>query len=324
MIKPTNIAVLGCSAIADKTVIPTILSSPYFKLSMVGSRSPEKGKIFAEKYNCRYGSYDDVLMNSDIDAVYLSLPSGLHYDWGKKVLEAGKNLLMEKPFTDTLVHAKELVDFAQEKNLVAMEGLAYVYHPYFDKLKQLVNDNVIGKVRLIESSFGFPHLNKADIRYNDEIGGGAILDNLIYPLSLSLGILGNNVIGQSYRIINNEEFGVDECGFVRLDWKDASANINYGFGFSYKNSFELWGTDGRITVDRAYTKPANADAEIVIHKNGTQQIVKVEATNQFACMLADFYNKVSGTNGSLKNEGADILDRMKFIGMLYDNRKNDE
>ena len=314
-----KIAVIGCSAIADKTLIPTIKAHPNFVLQMVGSRSEEKGQNFAGKYNCSYGTYHDVLNSADIDAVYVSLPTGLHFEWGKKVVQAGKHLLLEKPFTDTFTHAEEIVSIAQKNGVVAMEGLAYVYHPYFEKVKELLADGVIGDIRLIDASFGFPYLSVDDIRNKKDIGGGAILDNLIYPLSVCLELLGRDFASKSYNINFNNSLQIDDRGFLRLDWNNKSANINYGFGFFYKNKIEIWGDKGTMVIDRAFTKPATMIADIVISNSNETQTITVPPANQFSKMIDGFYNKIIGVDKSGRNENMDILSRMTIISEMYKN-----
>jgi NDP-hexose-3-ketoreductase len=317
MNNPINIGILGCSAIADKTVLPTIKCNPNFNLVMVGSRSEEKGRVFGEKYGCKFGDYEAVLNNKSIDAIYVSTPTGLHFEWGMEVLGSGKHLLLEKPFTATIEQAIEIVETAKNKNLIAMEGLAYVYHPYFIELKNLIDKNVIGEIRLVESSFGFPKLPITDIRNKHEIGGGAILDNLIYPLSLGLSLFGDNYQSHSYQIHYNKDLKIDERGFLRLDWENLSANLTYGFGFTYKNCIDFWGSNGTISIDRAFTKPANQDAEIIIKTNDGINRVVVNAANQFDLMLDGFYQKISGQDLSNKNEKNDILSRMELISEMY-------
>ena len=112
-----KIGVLGCSSIAGRSVIPAIVDCNNCILSGVASRDNVKAKLYAEKFNTKEYSYEE-LLNSDIDAIYVSLPVGLHYEWGKKILESGKHLLMEKTFTETYQQAKELFDIAEQNNLV--------------------------------------------------------------------------------------------------------------------------------------------------------------------------------------------------------------
>jgi len=321
--KKINIGVLGCSAIAERSTIPALLESELFNLTSVGSRTQEKAEMLASKFGCTGVSYAEVLNNPEIDAVYVPLPTGLHYEWGKKVLEAGKHLLMEKPFADLYDRAQELINYAASKNLIAMEGLTYVFHPLIKKVFELINDQQIGKVLFIDASFGFPDLPGTDIRNNPLLGGGAILDNLIYPLSLSLHLLNNKYERTNFRILRDHKYGVDSRGFLRIDAAETSAHINYGFGFYYKNSFTIWGDKGIIEVDRAFTRPKDMPGEIIIKKEGKPTgIIMIEPANQFLETVKAFYNKVVGLDKTRINESNDILSRMKLISEMYQTFKN--
>lgn len=317
-----KIAVIGCSSIAERTVIPSIIENSCFSLVMVGSRSKQKGEVFANKFNCKFGSYHDVLASEEVDAVYISLPAGLHYYWGKEVLNHNKHLLMEKPFVSTYQEACELIHLAKCKRLVAMEGLAYVFHPYMPELMKLLANNTIGDLRYIHSSFGFPFLPKTDIRNNPDIGGGAILDNLIYPLSFALKVFDSNYQKLSANIIWNEQTQIDERGFLKIDWHNVSAHLNYGFGFFYQNFVELWGNKGLIRIDRAFTSPKDYCVTIKVSDSNRSYSIEIPPANQFSLMLTAFFQKITGTDQSEISENDDILHRMKIISQLYFNRRN--
>ena len=116
---PIKIGVLGCSSIAKRAVIPAIKECNNFILAGVSSRDKSRGQLYADEFNTNSYSYES-LLRSDVDAVYVSLPVGLHYKWGKRTLEAGKHLLMEKTFTETHEQAKEIFDLVNsfKKNII--------------------------------------------------------------------------------------------------------------------------------------------------------------------------------------------------------------
>lgn len=316
--KVFNIGVIGCSAIAEKSIIPAIAESKLFALISVGSRSKEKAEQFARKFNCDAASYEGVLDDKSIDAVYVSLPSGLHHEWGMNVVNSGRHLLLEKPFADTFERASEIIDTARKNNVVAMESLAYVYHPLYVEVARLVKGGEIGTVRQVESAFGFPFLPESDIRNNRDLGGGAILDNLVYPLSFCLNLLEQKYDSCSFHIIQDKARNIDSRGFLRIDWQDVSASITYGFGFSYRNSFTIWGDKGILYVDRAFTRPKEMPGEVSIRKNGGEEkSIVVDPANQFSLLLRGFYEKVAGVDKSGINEGANILRRMKIISDMH-------
>lgn len=315
--KKINIGILGCSAIAERSTIPAILETGTFNLIAIGSRTQSKAENLAAKFGAKGFSYEEVLNNPEIEAVYIPLPSGLHYEWAKKALLAGKHVLLEKPFVESYEKAEELIAIAATKNLIAMEGLTYVYHPLIAKVFELVRSNEIGEIRFVEASFGFPYLPEADIRNNRALGGGAILDNLIYPLSLVIHLLENKYDSFSYHTIEDERYSTDARGFLRFDSKKASAQINYGFGFYYRNCFAIWGGKGIIEVDRAFTRPKDMPGEIILKKDGKEERITVAPANQFTETIRAFYKKITGADKSGSNESADILDRMKIISEMY-------
>lgn len=294
------------------------MESKFFKLVSVGSRSREKAERFARKFNCQATSYDGVISDDSVDAVYVSLPSGLHYEWGLKVVNSGSHLLLEKPFVDTFERAAEIIDTARKKNVIAMESLTYVYHPMFAEVSRLLRDGEIGAIRHVEASFGFPFLPSSDIRNNRSLGGGAILDNLVYPLSFCLNLLDHEYHSRSFHIIQDKTRNIDSRGFLRIDWQDVSANITYGFGFSYRNSFAIWGDKGTLHVDRAFTRPKEMPGEIIIQKeDGEKRTIAIDPANQFGLLLKAFYQKIIGADKSGVNEGENILRRMKIISEMY-------
>ena len=302
-----KIGVLGCSSIARRAVIPAIKECKDFVLSGVSSRDESKAQLYADEFDTNSYSYES-LLNSDIDAIYVSLPVGLHYEWGRKVLEAGKHLLMEKTFTQTYEQAKELFELALDKDLACMEALMYEFHPMQQQIDALLS--VVGKIKCVEANFGFPHFkDKDNIRYSNELGGGAILDCLIYPLSFIFRILGDNFIDYKSTIFHNEQIGIDERGYIQFEYDDVIANISYGFGHSYRNEVIIWGEESILKAKRAFSRPKDCTLPIEIWHNGQCETHKVENTDHFLKMLYSFSDIVSFK----KIVDTDTLKRMSFI-----------
>lgn len=318
MAEKIKIGVLGCSSIAERSVIPAILESEFFELYLVASRSPEKGKKFADQFGCDFCTYDELLSSDRVDAVYVSVPTGMHYEWGVKVLKSNKHLLMEKTFVDSYSKAMEIIELARSRNLVAMEALMYLYHPLCERIISIVNAGTIGAVRHIEASFGFPERLEGDIRYDKKLGGGAILDTLVYPLSFCLNFKNTPPESFTYNVIPHEKYDVDARGFLKLDWSDISASINFGFGFVYRNTCTIWGDKGYLTAERVFTRPSDMVGEVRVTKEGKIENIKVQAENHFILMLNDFHWKISGNKATDLNENGDILKRMKIISEMHE------
>ncbi len=147
-----------------------------YLISAIASRTVEKATKFSKIYNCTpIFSYDD-LLNQNIDAIYIPLPTGLHHEWVIKALKKGIHVYAEKSLAISYESAFEMVDIAKQNKLVLMEGYMFQFHPQHSLVKKLLSENAIGEVRSFRSSFGFPPLQSNNFRYNQSLGGGSLLD----------------------------------------------------------------------------------------------------------------------------------------------------
>ena len=184
--------VLGTAWIAQLCV-PCIQATANSTVVAVGSRDEDRARSFADQLAIEraYGSYEAVLADSDVDAVYMPLPNSLHHEWTLRALEAGKHVLCEKPLTDTAACAQELFDAAERRGLVLVEAFMYRHHPQVAAAQRAITSGALGRVEAIYSTFftraGAPEIN---IRYRPELGGGALWDVGSYCVSVSTLLAG--------------------------------------------------------------------------------------------------------------------------------------
>lgn len=309
-----KIGILGYSNIAKKSIIPVLFEHPKFDLQFIASRSLKKQQEIKEEYSIQTGTYNQ-LLHKDLDAIYVSVPVGLHYELGKEVLNSGKHLLLEKTFTNSFETTKELLEIAIKQKVVAMEALMYQYHPLFKKVKELIENGEVGEIKHIEAYFGFPHLDINDIRYGQALGGGATLDALVYPLSLIISLLGKQYKNYFSTITFNTNYPVDENGTVYFEYPESSAIIKYGFGLAYRNEYKIWGTEGILAVKRGFSRPEDYVNSIVIEKNTKEAYIDIPASNHFYNMFDTFYEKVNGLNDDQVDY--ELLARMEIIDNVY-------
>ena len=178
-----RIGCLGAAAIAPNAVVKPSHLVDEVSLTAVAARDPERARGFAGKHGIPrvLTSYDELLADPDIDAVYNPLPNGLHKEWTLKALAAGKHVLCEKPFASNAVEAQEMADAAKASGLVLMEAFHYRYHPLAARMKEAVGQ--LGTIRSVSAKLCFPLPKKSDIRWDYDLAGGAMMDAGVYPLT---------------------------------------------------------------------------------------------------------------------------------------------
>ena len=287
-----NIGILGCASIAERSVIPAILNLPkYFKLVAVASRSYEKADKFAKKFNCEsVDSYDELIKRTDIDALYIPLPTGLHDKWVNKAIKSGKNVYAEKSMALNFSQAKKMVQNAKKYNVALMEGFMFQYHNQHEHLKELLSKGVIGDIRYFSSSFGFPPLEPNNFRYDEKLSGGALMDACGYPLRCSFFILGDELKVTGASLFRNNN-GTSIFGSAYLSGKNGiGASISFGFDNYYQCNYTLWGSKGKITVEKSFTPKPD---EILTFKLETKkgiEIIESEKDNHFEKSFIEFHN----------------------------------
>ena len=321
-LNPLKFGIIGCSSIARKSVIPAILKSEFAELEIIGSRTIEKSKEFSTEFNCKKnGTYDDVISDDSINAVYISTPIGTHAELAMKAASAGKHVYCEKSATDSFTSAKEMVECSKNNNVRIMEGFMFRFHPQHKKVKELINNNKIGDLDSFYGSFGFPSFPEGDIRYNKELGGGFLNDSGCYPICASRMIFTQEPLSVFYHNSIDSKTGVDVKGTSILTYKNnKTANVTYANGNYYQAKYEVWGSEGVISLDRAYSVPSDFITKINLQYNikntwegRKNEIIKVEPTDHFLKMIDMFCMEING-NGKLSlNFEKELLNQAKVM-----------
>jgi dTDP-3,4-didehydro-2,6-dideoxy-alpha-D-glucose 3-reductase len=321
-LNPLKFGIIGCSSIARKSVIPAILKSEFAELEIIGSRTIEKSKEFSTEFNCKKnGTYDDVISDDSINAVYISTPIGTHAELSMKAASAGKHVYCEKSATDSFTLAKEMVECSKNNNVRIMEGFMFRFHPQHKKVKELINNNKIGDLDSFYGSFGFPSFPEGDIRYNKELGGGFLNDSGCYPICASRMIFDQEPLSVFHHNSIDSKTGVDVKGTSILTYKNnKTANITYANGNYYQAKYEVWGSDGVISLDRAYSVPSDFITKINLQYNientwegRKKEIIEIEPTDHFLKMIDMFCMEIN-RNGKLSlNFEKELLNQAKVM-----------
>ncbi|WP_369389926.1 Gfo/Idh/MocA family protein [Streptomyces sp. CG1] len=313
---PVRIGVLGARAdIAVRRMLPAFAAEPGARLVAVASRDAAAAEASGRAHGCRgVHGYAELLSDPDVDAVYIPLPAALLAPWAEAALRAGKHVLAEKPLTDDPHEADRLFMLAADRGLALMENVMFPAHGQHAVVRRLLDDGSIGELRAFQVTFAVPELPRDDIRYRADLGGGALRDTGVYPIRAAVHFLGSGlrVVGASLTRGRGHE--VDTSGAALLRTPDGvSAQLSFGLAHAYRSDYELCGSTGRITVDRAFTPPADHVPRIRLRDaTGSRQIVAA-ADDQVAGTVRTFCAAVrSGTapSGAVR-EQIRLLDEIR-------------
>jgi len=305
--------IIGCSSIAEKSFIPSIVKSDYAILVSLASRDINKAKLFANKFNCEYDNdYNSLFARDDIDAIYISTVPSTHEKFIKLAIDNNKHVLCEKPFTTSLDSVKRILNYKKEKKLAIFEGFMYQFHSQHNEIKNIVLNGKIGFPKFFYAQFGFPHLKNNNFRYNKELGGGALLDAGCYTIHSARKFFEKEPI-EVFSTLFSYKHEVDIQGSILLNFGEGMhAHLSFGFDSSYRNTYSIWGSQGHLRTTRAFSIPANYSPKILIENNGNIEEKKLTPDNQFVNQINYFCNYIFSEDKQ-KEWKNDILMQFKVI-----------
>ena len=295
--KLINIGVLGIASIATRYVIPAINLLPEkFKLYGLASRTPSKANSAAELFKTNaFHSYETLLDDDTINAVYIPLPNSLHYKYVKMALEKGKHVLVEKSMGCNLNEVIELDKIAKEKGLILLENFQFRFHSQITTIQAMINEGIIGELRSMRVSFGFPPFqDDQNIRYKPMLGGGALLDVGAYAMKITPIFLGNklNIVQASWYIDKEKNVDIWGQGVIQKFNSNLCCQFAFGFDNSYQCSLELWGSKGKLATNRIFTAPPNYQPQIILETNKGTENIDLPEDNHFKNILSYFHKSI--------------------------------
>lgn len=308
--------IIGCAGIAKGAVIPAIQQSTSGTVLAIASRSLEKAKATAEQLGIprAYGSYEELVADDNIDAVYIPLPNHLHREWAIRAAEAGKHILCEKPLALTASEAEEMVAAAERSGVLLAEAFMYRHHPRYERIAEIVRSGEIGELRGLHGTFTFNNAgDKSNFRYVAAWGGGSVYDIGCYPISAARLIMGKEPEAVTARALFSPEHGdVDMMASGLIEFEgDVSLTFDCGMWADFRNTFEILGTTGRIEIPSAFVASPGTDGFIVV-SGGQRREEAVSVPNQYVLQVDDFANAVfEGT--PLRFAPRDAVSNMKVI-----------
>lgn len=313
-----KIGVLGVADHFIKRVLLPLKQSEIIDVYAIASRSAEKAKKAGEQWDIpvTYGSYEELLKDGEVDAVYIPLPNHVHVEWIKKCADAGKHIICEKPLTLNALEAKEAADYVKVKGVHIMEAFMYRFHPKWKRVKELVSHGEIGEVQAIHTLFSYNNQDPKNIRNIKEYGGGTLMDIGCYAISTARYIMGDEpkrVVGLN---TYDENFGTDILSSGMMDFGTARCMFTCGTQIYAQQEVKILGTGGAITVTIPFNDCPDIPGKIIVATDVAVRTVEFDPVEQYRLEFEEFARSVH-QNKLVPTPIEDAVSNMKVIDALF-------
>jgi len=289
--------ILGTAEIARRHMIPALQGADLCTLGAIASRSTRRAGEVAQRHGIpvAHGSYQALLADPDIDAVYVPLPNHLHATWIIKAADAGKHVLCEKPLTLTARQAADVAEHCDRRGVLLMEAFMYRFHPAWQTGRMLLAAGAIGEVTGVDIHFAFRTTRADDYRMIPRCGGGALYDVGCYAVNVSRMLLGDDPQQVVAAAHIHPERGVDMTTSAILDYGSGYATFTCSMEQEPDHRVDVYGTEGRLAIDDPFNCPPDRPTRIVITTGGddvphdsTSRVVEVPPANQYGLQASAF------------------------------------
>jgi len=315
--------ILGAANIAINRVIPAIRASPLAVPLAIASRDLGKARATAERLGIprAYGSYDELLADADVEAVYNPLPNHMHVPWSVRAARAGKHVLCEKPIALSADEARTLLAERDANGVQIAEAFMVRTHPQWDLVERLIADGRIGVLRLITGHFSYFRRDPSDIRSRAEWGGGALMDIGCYPIFIARWMFGAEPTDVVAMIDRDPELGVDRLTSAMLRFPKGYATFTCGAQLVHYQRMHLFGERGRIEVQIPFNAPPDAPTRIFVDDgsrlgDASARAIEFPPVDQYTVQADRFSEAVRGV-GSVPVSLETAIGNMVVIERLF-------
>ncbi len=314
MTDPVTWGILSTAHI-NRLVIPGAQASENVKLVAVASRDLRRAEDYANRWEIgrAYGSYDELLQDADVEAVYISLPNTLHCEWSIRALEAGKHVLCEKPLSRHTEEVERAFDTAERMERRLSEAFMYRHHPQSARLRRLVDDGSIGELRLVRSSFSYGLYDVDNIRLRTDVEGGSLMDVGCYCVNGSRFLAGEPEVVYAQHMLGPT--GTDWVFAATLRFPGSVfAQFDCGTALAERDELEAIGTEGSLFLD----DPWHCDEPVIeLRRNGKVERIEIERLDPYRLELENVSDAIRGVAPLLLGR-EDAVPQARALESLYD------
>lgn len=315
--------ILSTAKIAVKNVIPAMQQGKYSKITAIASRNLEKAQTVAESLGIEaaFGSYEELLDSTEVDAIYNPLPNHLHVNWSIKALQAGKHVLCEKPLGLSHTEAQQLLFEARKyPELKVMEAFMYRHHPRWVKTKELIQSGEIGEVKTVRSFFSYYNDDPENIRNKPDMGGGSLMDIGCYCISVPRFLFEE----EPQRVLGfmemDPELYIDRLTSGLMEFPGRSATFTCATQLAAHQSVDIFGTKGRMTIPVPFNPPTEIPTVINLFTGDESRKVSIDACNHYT-IQGDLFSEAILKDKEVPTKLEDAVANMKVVDAIVKSNK---
>jgi predicted dehydrogenase len=315
--------ILSTAKIGREKVIPAMQAGKYSEVIAIASRDKETAQAEGKRLGIPnvYGSYNDLLADPKVDAVYIPLPNHMHVEWAIRSLEAGKHVLCEKPVAMSAAEATRLLLAGRNHpQLKLMEAFMYRFHPQWQYAKRLVQDGKIGELRTIQSFFSYFNTDPKNIRNQVEAGGGAMMDIGCYCVSLARFIFEKEPL----KVFGNVEYDpvlrTDILASGILDFDNGTSTFTCSTQLSPHQRVNICGTEARVEIEIPFNAPTDRPTRLWLHKKNSTEEIEFDTADQYT-IQGDLFSQAIINNKPAPTPFEDAVNNMRVIEAVFESSR---
>jgi predicted dehydrogenase len=308
----------------NRKVVPATQAADGCEVIAIGSRDRSRAEEAASEFGIAraYGSYEDLLADPEVDAVYNPLPNDLHEQWTIEAAGAGKHVLCEKPLAMTAAEAARMIQACEAEGVLLMEAFMYRLHPTWEAVREAVASGQIGELRAVQTWFSYFNDDPTNIRNTAASGGGALYDIGCYAVNVSRMLFGAEPVRIQGSIHRDPDLGVDVLTSATLDFPNGVATFTCSTRAEPDQRVHVYGTDGRISVEIPFNIPLHLPTRVFVTAGGdppvapNTEVLMFETANQYTIQAERFAAAI--LNGTpLPIPPADAVANLRVIEELF-------
>ena len=296
--KKVKWGILGAASIAVRKVIPGMQKGAYSEIAAIASRDKKKAEEAARKLGIpkAYGSYEELLRDREIEAIYNPLPNHLHVPWSIKAAEAGKHVLCEKPISMTVAEARTLLAVRDRTGVKIGEAFMVKTHPQWLRTQQIIRGGGIGELRAIAGLFSYFNRDPNNVRHKVEWGGGGLLDIGCYPITMSRFIFAEEPVRVTGTLERDPDFKTDRLASAILEFPSGQSIFTCGTQTAFFQRMHFLGTSGRVEIEIPWNAPNDRPCRIFLGDvlGGALKVEEFPVVDQYTIQADEFSRAARG------------------------------